>query len=263
MIERVDAGRDQRAEDVRPADHRRCTARRSPAPPGTASSSTCTSSDDLHLIVHLARAGWLHYRDALAPAPLRPGKGPIALRVRLDDGSGFDLTEAGTQKKLAAYLVRDPATCPGVARLGPDALAVTRDEFEAALTGRRGQVKGVIKEQEVLAGIGNAYSDEILHAAKLSPFAITDRLTEEQFDRLYEATRDGADRRGGPVGRAEGGRRSRARSAPACRCTPGPACPARSAATRSAKSRSPTPTSSTARPARPAESRWPIGDCRG
>src|SRR5262249_58402256 len=78
---------------------------------------------ELHLVTHLARAGWLHYRDALAPAPLKPGKGPIALRVRLDDGSGFDLTEAGTQKKLAVYLVTDPVAVPGIARLGPDALA--------------------------------------------------------------------------------------------------------------------------------------------
>lgn len=143
----------------------------------------------LHLVVHLARAGWLQYRDALAPAPLRPGKGPIALRVRLDDDSGFDLTEAGTQKKLAAYLVTDPAAVPGVARLGPDALSVSRAEFAARLKARRGQIKGVIKEQDVLAGVGNAYSDEILHAAKLSPFAITDRLSDEAFDRLYAATR--------------------------------------------------------------------------
>jgi formamidopyrimidine-DNA glycosylase len=146
--------------------------------------------DDLHLVVHLARAGWLHYRDAFnSPAPLKPGKGPIALRVRLDDGSGFDLTEAGTQKKLAGYLVRDPATVPGVARLGPDALAVDRDEFERRLRARRGQVKGALTEQDVIAGIGNAYSDEILHAAKLSPFAITDRMPAEAYDRLYAATR--------------------------------------------------------------------------
>lgn len=144
---------------------------------------------DLHLVVHLARAGWLHYRDALGTTPLKPGKGPIALRLRIDDGSGFDLTEAGTQKKLAAYLVTDPKQVPGVARLGPDALEVTREEFGRALMSRRGQLKGVIKEQEVLAGIGNAYSDEILHAAKISPFAITNRLTSEQLDRLYEATR--------------------------------------------------------------------------
>jgi formamidopyrimidine-DNA glycosylase len=146
--------------------------------------------EDLHLVVHLARAGWLHYRDAFkAGTPLKPGSGPIAVRVRLDDGSGFDLTEAGTQKKLAAYLVRDPALVPGVARLGPDALSVSREEFEQRLKARRGQVKGVLTEQEVIAGVGNAYSDEILHAAKLSPFAITDRLSPEAFDRLYEAMR--------------------------------------------------------------------------
>src|SRR5436190_4479132 len=145
---------------------------------------------ELHLVVHLARAGWLHYRESLTGAPLKPsGKGPIALRVRLSDGSGFDLTEAGTQKKLAAYLVRDPAEVPGVAKLGPDALAVTREEFEQRLKSRRGQVKGVLTEQDILAGVGNAYSDEILHAAKLSPFAITDRLSAEALDRLYAALR--------------------------------------------------------------------------
>jgi formamidopyrimidine-DNA glycosylase len=146
--------------------------------------------EELHLVVHLARAGWLQYRDAFkAGTPLKPGSGPIALRVRLDDGSGFDLTEAGTQKKLAAYLVRDPALVPGVSRLGPDALRVSREEFEQRLKARRGQVKGVLTEQEVIAGVGNAYSDEILHAAKLSPFAITDRLSAEALDRLYEAMR--------------------------------------------------------------------------
>jgi formamidopyrimidine-DNA glycosylase len=145
---------------------------------------------DLHLVVHLARAGWLHYREAFPSAtPLKPGKGPIAARVRLDDGSGFDLTEAGTQKKLAAYLVTDPAQVPGVAKLGPDALAADLPTFGARLRGRRGQVKGVLTNQEVLAGIGNAYSDEILHAAKLSPFAITDRLSDPQMAALHEAAR--------------------------------------------------------------------------
>jgi formamidopyrimidine-DNA glycosylase len=146
--------------------------------------------DGLRLVVHLARAGWLHYREALSGAPLRPGKGPIALRVRLDDGSGFDLTEAGTQKKLAAYLVTDPAQVPGVARLGPDALGADEATFAARIRGRRGQLKGVLTEQEVLAGIGNAYSDEILHAARLSPFAISNRLTDEQVGRLYAATQE-------------------------------------------------------------------------
>ncbi|MEV0213158.1 DNA-formamidopyrimidine glycosylase family protein [Micromonospora sp. NPDC050695] len=145
---------------------------------------------DLHLVVHLARAGWLHYREAFpSSAPLRPGKGPIALRVRLDDGSGFDLTEAGTQKKLAAYLVTDLAAVPGVAKLGPDALAADLPTFAERLRSRRGQVKGVLTDQSVLSGVGNAYSDEILHAAKLSPFAITDRLTDDQLATLHAATR--------------------------------------------------------------------------
>ncbi|MFI5841142.1 Fpg/Nei family DNA glycosylase [Catenuloplanes sp. NPDC051500] len=145
---------------------------------------------EIHLVAHLARAGWLHYRDAFpATTPLKPGKGPIAVRVRLDDGSGFDLTEAGTKKSLAAYLVRDPAEVPGVSRLGPDALAVDLETFTARVTSRRGQIKGVLTDQEILAGIGNAYSDEILHVAKLSPFALTNKLTPEQLGRLFEAMR--------------------------------------------------------------------------
>jgi formamidopyrimidine-DNA glycosylase len=147
--------------------------------------------NELHLVIHLARAGWLHYREAFsATIPLKPGKGPIALRLRLDDGSGFDLTEAGTQKSLAAYLVRDLALVPGVARLGPDALTASAEVFAERLRSRRGQVKGVLTDQTVLAGVGNAYSDEILHRAKLSPFAITDRISDEDMARLHEATRE-------------------------------------------------------------------------
>ena len=152
------------------------------------SPSGSPSGDDLHLVIHLARAGWLHFRDSLGPTPLRPGKGPVALRVRFDDGSGFDLTEAGTQKKLAAYLVTDPALVPGVSRLGPDALGVDPAGFAEAIRGRRGQLKGVITEQQVISGVGNAYSDEILHRARLSPFAISSSLTDEQMQRLYDAT---------------------------------------------------------------------------
>lgn len=143
--------------------------------------------DELHLIIHLARAGWLHYRDNLPAAPLKPGKGPIALRVHLSDSSGFDLTEAGTQKKLAAYLVRDPMTVPGVARLGPDALSLDAAGLAAILKPRNAQIKGVLRDQQVLAGIGNAYSDEILHVAKMSPFARADKLTKEQVEQLHSA----------------------------------------------------------------------------
>lgn len=143
--------------------------------------------DDLHLVIHLSRAGWLHYRDALPDTLLKPGKGPIALRVRLGDGSGFDLTEAGTQKRLAAYLVTDVRLVPGIARLGPDALSLDLPGFSELLRGRNSQLKGVLRDQQIIAGIGNAYSDEILHTARVSPFARADRLTPEQLENLFAA----------------------------------------------------------------------------
>jgi formamidopyrimidine-DNA glycosylase len=143
----------------------------------------------LHLVVHLARAGWLHWRTGLPAAPPKPGKGPLALRVHLDDGNGFDLTEQGTRKGLAVYVVRTPAEVPGIARLGPDALEVDREAFAALMAGRSGQLKGALTDQTLLAGIGNAYSDEILHAARLSPFKMADKLTEDEVVRLYDAVR--------------------------------------------------------------------------
>ncbi len=148
--------------------------------------------DGTHLVVHLARAGWLRWSDTAPTSRLRPGKSPIAMRVRFSDGSGFDLTEAGTKKRLAAYVVTDPAEVPGVASLGPDPLAdsFTREELARLLAGRRSQVKGVLRDQAIIAGVGNAYSDEILHVARLSPFAIADRLDDEEVDRLYAALRD-------------------------------------------------------------------------
>jgi formamidopyrimidine-DNA glycosylase len=156
--------------------------------------ASAAAGEVLHLITHLSRAGWLHWRDSLPPAPPRPGgKGPIAVRVRLDpefdEGpvSGFDLTEAGTQKRLAVYLVRDPLDVPGIARLGPDALAVSRDELATLLGGQRAQIKRALTDQNVLAGIGNAYSDEILHAAKLSPFKNASKLTDDELTRLHSA----------------------------------------------------------------------------
>ncbi|MCP3818212.1 Fpg/Nei family DNA glycosylase [Streptomyces sp. A3M-1-3] len=143
----------------------------------------------LHLVTHLARAGWLQWKDQVPAAPPRPGKGPLALRVVLDSGEGFDLTEAGTQKRLAVYVVRDPAEVPGIARLGPDPLGegFDRAAFAALLAGERRQLKGVLRDQSVIAGIGNAYSDEILHAAKMSPFKLAASLTDDEVNRLYEA----------------------------------------------------------------------------
>jgi len=148
--------------------------------------------DGIHLVFHLARAGWLRWSDELPNTVMRPGKSPIALRVRLSDGSGFDLTEAGTKKSLAAYLVRDVKQVPGVARLGPDPMADDFDEetFTAMLEGRRTQIKGLLRDQEFIAGVGNAYSDEILHVARLSPFAMAASLKPEDVQRLYAALRD-------------------------------------------------------------------------
>jgi formamidopyrimidine-DNA glycosylase len=159
--------------------------------------------DGVHLVFHLARAGWLRWSDAMPNTVLRPGKSPIALRVRFSDGSGFDLTEAGTKKRLAAYLVRDPKDVPGIATLGPDPLAdeFTRDAFAALLKGRRSQIKGLLRDQGFIAGIGNAYSDEILHAAKMSPFAMASSLDDEAVDRLYAALRETLT---GAVGAASG-----------------------------------------------------------
>ncbi|MGZ4613720.1 MAG: DNA-formamidopyrimidine glycosylase family protein, partial [Kineosporiaceae bacterium] len=143
----------------------------------------------IHLVVHLARAGWLHWRTGLPTAPPKPGKGPLALRVHLDDGNGFDLTEQGTRKGLAVYVVRTPAEVPGIARLGPDALEVDGERFAALMAGRSGQLKGALTDQTLIAGIGNAYSDEILHAARLSPFKSADKLKDDEVIRLYEAMR--------------------------------------------------------------------------
>jgi len=145
-----------------------------------------------HLVFHLARAGWLRWYDEVPKTPVKPGRSPLALRARLDDGAGFDLTEAGTKKSLAVYVVRDVGEVPGVARLGPDPTAegFTLDDFAGILAGRRTQIKGLLRDQSVFAGIGNAYSDEILHAAKLSPYLLAAKLTPEQTEVLYRAMRD-------------------------------------------------------------------------
>jgi DNA-formamidopyrimidine glycosylase len=144
---------------------------------------------DLHLVFHLARAGWLRWREDIPDKPVKPGKSPLAFRLVLDDGAGFDLTEAGTQKRLAVYLVRDVAEVPGVATLGPEPLA---DDFDvealaAILKGRRTQIKGVLRDQHIIAGIGNAYSDEVLHAAKMSPFKLASSFTPDEVATLHAA----------------------------------------------------------------------------
>ncbi|MFE5590244.1 Fpg/Nei family DNA glycosylase [Streptomyces sp. NPDC056549] len=153
--------------------------------------TTTGTAGELHLLIHLARAGWLRWQDPLPSGPPKPGRGPLALRTALTGGDGFDLTEAGTTKRLAVHLVHDPQEVPGVARLGPDPLAEDFGpaEFAALLAGEHRQIKGALRDQSLLAGIGNAYSDEILHAARMSPFKPTQNLTPEETTALYTAMR--------------------------------------------------------------------------
>jgi DNA-formamidopyrimidine glycosylase len=141
----------------------------------------------LHLVTHLARAGWLRWRDELPAQPPRPGKGPLAFRLRFADGAGFDLTEAGTRKRLAVYLVTDIGAIPGVASLGPEPLDLefTPQVLAGILAGRRTQIKGVLRDQKLIAGIGNAYSDEVLHAAKMSPFRLASSLSADEVAALH------------------------------------------------------------------------------
>ena len=158
-----------------------------------------------HLVMHLARAGWVRWRDELPTTPAKPNsKSPLAARIHLDNGAGLDVTEAGTRKSLAMYVVRDPMDVPGLASLGPDPLddAFTVDVLRGILTeAGRSQIKGVLRHQGTIAGIGNAYSDEILHAAKMSPFKPASSLSDDDLETLYVAIRSEL---GDAVKRSEG-----------------------------------------------------------
>jgi formamidopyrimidine-DNA glycosylase len=151
------------------------------------------SASGLHLVLHLARAGWVRWRDEVPTIPPRPStKNPLAVRVVLDDQAGLDVTEAGTKKSLAMYVVRSPQDVPGIASLGPDPLtdAFTIDVLRGILDDAgRAQIKGVLRHQGTIAGIGNAYSDELLHAAKMSPFKPASSLDDTELQTLYDAIR--------------------------------------------------------------------------
>jgi formamidopyrimidine-DNA glycosylase len=155
--------------------------------PDAGSAEAGAPAGALHLVMHLARAGWLRWRDSLPEQPPRPSKSPLAFRLRCTDGTGFDLTEAGTRKRLAVYLVTDPMAVPGIASLGPDPLGpgFTVAALAGMLAGRRTQIKGVLRDQKIIAGIGNAYSDEVLHAAKMSPFRLASSLTPDDVAGLH------------------------------------------------------------------------------
>ena len=180
------------------------------------------------LVMHLARGGWVHWKDKLPPARARPGRGPLALRFGLAGGSGFDVTEQGTEKRLALWVVADPANVEGVARLGPDPLdpGFNAGELAALLSGRGGNLKTVLTDQSVLAGVGNAYSDEALHAAGLSPFKPAGKLTEDEVTALFEAlTRVLGDAVKRSVGLEAGGLKSEKKSGMSVHGRAGLPCP--------------------------------------
>jgi DNA-formamidopyrimidine glycosylase len=140
------------------------------------------------LVLHLARGGWIRWQDEMKPTKAKPGaKGPMALRMTFTGGCGFFVTEAGTEKRLAVWVVRSLHDIENVATLGPDPLTIEPAELAQILRAHSGQVKKVLTEQRVVAGVGNAYSDEALHVARLSPFRQANKLTEEESLRLASA----------------------------------------------------------------------------
>lgn len=149
-------------------------------------------ADGLFFVFHLARAGWVRFTESPTDIQLKMGKGPMAARLLFSSPSGplgLDLTEAGTKKGLAVYVVRDPHEVPGIAALGPDPFSpgFNVDTLAGILGSSSQQVKGLLRSQGVIAGIGNAYSDEILHAARTSPFAIAKTLDRDAVQVLYDA----------------------------------------------------------------------------
>jgi formamidopyrimidine-DNA glycosylase len=149
----------------------------------------CIDAAGVWLVVHLARGGWIKWRDRLPDQVARPGRSPFALRVGLEEAAGFDVTEMGTEKRLALWVVGDPKEIEAVATLGADPLdpAFDVDALAHLLAGAPGTLKTALSSQSLIAGIGNAYSDEILHVARLSPFKPARHLTDDEVGRLHAA----------------------------------------------------------------------------
>ena len=149
----------------------------------------CIELDGSWLVIHLARGGWVRWRDKLPSERARPSRGPLALRMGFDGGSGFDVTEMGTEKRLAVWVVGDPGEVEAVSTLGVDPLdeSFDVDTLRRLLAGASGNVKTVLAAQSLIAGIGNAYSDEILHVARFSPFKPARNLDGEEVERLHAA----------------------------------------------------------------------------
>jgi formamidopyrimidine-DNA glycosylase len=140
--------------------------------------------NDLWIVIHLMIAGRLHWR---APGAKLSGRNALAA-FDFADGS-LVLTEAGTKRRASLHVVRGEA---GLRMMDPGGIEVfssTLDEFRRALTAENRTLKRALTDPRILSGIGNAYSDEILHAAQLSPIALTHKLRPDEWQRLYSATR--------------------------------------------------------------------------
>ncbi len=206
----------------------------------------------LFLVLHLMIAGRLHWREFKSGA--RPKLGGRNNLASFDFPAGsLVLTEAGAKRRASLHLVRGEAALAALDPGGLDIFSLSLDEFRNALSAENHTLKRALTDPRVLSGIGNAYSDEILWAAQLSPLAQTQKLTAEEWQRLYTATRDTLqlwiDRFN-----AEARRNFRKRSppsAPRWPCTAASTSPARAAARPSSASATPTTKPTTAPPARP------------
>ncbi len=138
--------------------------------------------DELWLAIHLMIAGRLHWRP---PAATLAGRNALAA---LDFPHGtLVLTEAGSKRRASLHVLRGADALRGIDPGGIDVFASDLEEFRAALTRENHTLKRALTDPRILSGIGNAYSDEILHAAQLSPIALTSRLKPEEWARLFDA----------------------------------------------------------------------------
>jgi formamidopyrimidine-DNA glycosylase len=141
--------------------------------------------NDVWLVIHLMIAGRLQWQDAWPAKPTRQ----VALVLGFDNGALL-LTEAGTKKRASLHVVRGRAALAQHDPGGIDVTTATLADFRAALMRRNHTLKRALTDPRLLSGIGNAYSDEILHRARLSPVALTSRLGADEFATLYAATRE-------------------------------------------------------------------------
>jgi formamidopyrimidine-DNA glycosylase len=147
---------------------------------------------DHWLVLHLMIAGRLHWRDADAAAKSRKRTKADLAEFAFTTGV-LTLTEAGTQRRAALHLFANESELHRHDPGGLEPLTATASEFAARLTRSNHTVKRALTDPRLFSGIGNAYSDEILHAARLSPVALTQKLTEEELTRLYHAVRSTLD----------------------------------------------------------------------